>query len=43
MCGDYLGTLTNEMDSKEGREIVEFASPGPKNYTFKLDSGIKHT
>jgi hypothetical protein len=25
------------------KEIVEFASTGPKNYTFKLDTGITHT
>ena len=29
--------------SKEGQEIVEFASAGPKNYTYKLDTGITHT
>ena len=43
VCGDYLGMFTNEIDPKEGQEIVEFASAGPKNYTYKLDTGITHT
>jgi hypothetical protein len=41
--GDYLGMFINEKDPKEGQEIVEFASAGPKNYIFKLDTGITHT
>ena len=40
LLGDYLGMFTNEID---GNEIVEFVSGGPKNYTYKLDSGITHT
>ncbi len=40
--GDYLGEFTNEIDSSEGNEIVEFCSAGPKNYSFKFDSGVKH-
>ena len=43
ICGDYLGMFTNEIDPQEGHEIVEFASAGPKNYTYKLDTGITHT
>ena len=43
ILGDYLGMFTNEIDPSEGHEIVEFASAGPKNYTYKLDSGITHT
>ena len=38
-----MGTFTNEIDPQEGNEIVEFASAGPKNYTYKLDTGITHT
>ena len=32
--GDYLGEFTNEID--DGMEIIEFASAGPKNYTYKI-------
>jgi hypothetical protein len=35
--GDYLGDLTNELDTD--RYIVEFVSGGPKNYAFKLYNG----
>jgi hypothetical protein len=41
--GDYLGQFTNEIDPSEGKEIVEFCSAGPKNYSYKLDTGITHT
>ena len=45
--GDYLGKLTNELSCKEvnckgcevGHWITEFVSCGPKNYSFKLNSG----
>ena len=45
--GDYLGQLTNELSCKEigcrgcdeGHWITEFVSCGPKNYSFKLNSG----
>ena len=40
--GDYLGMFTNEIDPSEGSEIVEFVSAGPKNYSYKLDTGITH-
>ena len=40
--GDYLGELTSEIDPKEGNYIDEFVSAGPKNYAYKLDSGITH-
>jgi hypothetical protein len=40
--GDYLGELTSEIDPKEGNYIEEFVSAGPKNYAYKLDSGITH-
>lgn len=43
LCGDYLGMFTDEIDPSEGTEIVEFASAGPKNYTFKMNTGITHT
>ena len=43
VIGDYLGMFTNEIDPKEGNEIIEFVSAGPKNYSFKLDTGITHT
>ena len=43
MCGDFLDMFTNEIDPKEGTIIVEFASAGPKNYTYKLDTCITHT
>lgn len=35
--------FTNEIDPSEGNEIIEFASAGSKNYTYKLDTGITHT
>ena len=48
LLGDYLGQLTNELSCKElncnnsqctGHWIVEFISCGPKNYTYKLNTG----
>ena len=42
IIGDYLGMFTNEIDPEEGTEIVEFVSAGPKNYSYKLDTGITH-
>jgi len=43
LLGDYLGMFTNEIDPAEGTEIIEFVSAGPKNYSYKLDTGITHT
>jgi len=43
LLGDYLGMLTNEIEPSEGSEIIEFVSAGPKNYSYKLDTGITHT
>ena len=40
--GDYLGQFTNEINPKEGNYIDEFVSGGPKNYAFKLDTGVTH-
>ena len=40
--GTYLGEWTNEIDSREGNHIVEFVSAGPKNYAYKLDTGVTH-
>ena len=45
--GEYLGQLTNELACKEigcnscksGHWIEEFVSCGPKNYTYKLNTG----
>ena len=45
--GEYLGELTNELSCKEvgcigctvGHWITEFISCGPKNYTFRLNTG----
>lgn len=46
--GEYLGDLTNELSCKElsckvdkceGHWIKEFISCGPKNYTYKLNTG----
>ena len=45
--GEYLGDLTNEITCKEvgckgcldGHWIAEFISCGPKNYTYKLNTG----
>ena len=46
--GNFLGELTDELDCKEvgcsslnceGHWISEFVSCGPKNYSFKLNSG----
>ena len=34
--GDYLGELTDELDS--GEHIVEFVSGGPKNYAYKTNT-----
>ena len=33
--------FTNEKDPEEG--IVEIVSAGPKNYSYKLDTGFTHT
>jgi G:T-mismatch repair DNA endonuclease (very short patch repair protein) len=41
--GDFLGEFTNEIDPNEGNHIVEFVSAGPKNYSYKLDTGIFHS
>ena len=38
--GNYLGEMTNEIDSEDGNFIDEFVSAGPKNYAFKTDLGI---
>ncbi|MCG8048774.1 MAG: DNA polymerase [Candidatus Thiodiazotropha taylori] len=35
--GDYLGELTNELDT--GEYIEEFVSGGPKNYTYRTNRG----
>jgi hypothetical protein len=43
LLGDYLGQFTNEIDPSEGEEIVEFVSAGPKNYSYKLNTGITHS
>lgn len=40
--GDYLGEFTNEIDPSEGDYIVEFVSAGPKNYAYKLNTGVTH-
>ena len=40
--GDYLGEFTNELDPREGSYITEFVSAGPKNYAYKLDTGLTH-
>ena len=34
--GDYLGELTDELES--GEHIVEFVSGGPKNYAYKTNN-----
>ena len=34
--GDYLGELTDELES--GEHIVEFVSGGPKNYSYKTNT-----
>jgi hypothetical protein len=41
--GNFLGEFTNEIDPSEGNHIVEFVSAGPKNYPYKLDTGITHS
>ncbi len=38
--GDFLGDFTDEINPKEGNYIKEFVSGGPKNYAYKLDTGI---
>ena len=43
ILGDFLGEFTNEIDPKEGNHITEFVSAGPKNYSYKLDTGITHS
>lgn len=30
------------MNGRKGNHIVEFVSAGPKNYAYKLDTGITH-
>lgn len=40
--GDFLGEFTNEIDPKEGDYIEEFVSGGPKNYAYKLNTGVTH-
>jgi hypothetical protein len=40
--GDFLGQFTNEIDKSEGNFIEEFVSAGPKNYSYKLDTGVTH-
>ena len=40
--GGFLGEFTNEIDSEEGEYIEEFVSAGPKNYAYKLNTGITH-
>jgi len=45
--GEYLGELTNELDCREvgckgcatGHWIAEFVSCGPKNYSYRLNTG----
>lgn len=36
--GNYLGDLTDEVEDKDDY-IIEYASGGPKNYAYKLNSG----
>ena len=38
--GDFLGQFTNEIDKSKGNYIEEFVSAGPKNYSYKLDTGV---
>lgn len=38
--GNYLGDFTSEIDPNEGNYIDEFVSAGPKNYAYKLDTGV---
>ena len=38
--GNFLGEFTNEIDPKDGDHIIEFVSAGPKNYAFKLNTGV---
>jgi len=38
--GNYLGELTNEIDSSDGNFIEEFVSAGPKNYAYRTDKGV---
>ena len=40
--GDYLGEFKSEIDPDEGDYITEFVSAGPKNYAYKLNTGITH-
>jgi hypothetical protein len=40
--GVFLGEFTNEIDPNEGNDIVEFVAAGPKNFSYKLDTGITH-
>ncbi len=42
LLGDFLGQFTNEIEPEEGTKIVEFVCCGPKNYAYRLDSGITH-
>jgi hypothetical protein len=41
--GDYLGEFTNEIEPSEGEYIVEFASTGPKVYSYKTNKNYMHT
>ena len=38
--GNFLGQFTNEIEPKDGEYIIEFVSAGPKNYAFKLNTGV---
>ena len=40
--GEFLGEFTNEIDPEEGDYIDEFVSAGPKNYAYKLNTGLTH-
>ena len=37
--GDFLGELTNELESEEF--IVEYLSAGPKNYAYHTNKGVE--
>ena len=41
--GDYLGEFTNEIDPTEGSHFIEFVSAEPKNYSYKVNTGITHS
>lgn len=40
--GDFLGEFTNEINPDEGEFIQEFVSAGPKNYSYRLNTGVTH-